>query len=151
VDGGRTCWVALEHAHHTWRDSTMLTYRQTRIRPSISDTKLASPIDLQCKNLLERLEEQRSLASTAPKTSSTKTSIAPPFGIGTNRRVWGAESHLATSLRILATHCCTATAVGVTCLATGMLSSAVAGAYLAGMFATCGFVGLELCRVRGNH
>lgn len=88
---------------------------------------------------------------TSPsKSVSTDPPITPLIGAGATRWVWGWDTQLASSLRILATHCCTATAVGVTCLVTGIVSSAVAGAYLAGTFATCGFVGLELCRVRGN-
>ncbi len=87
---------------------------------------------------------------TATETVSTEPSIAPLAGISPTRRRWRLDTQVVSSFRILATHCCTATAAGVTGLTTGMLSSAVAGAYLAGAFATCGFVALELCRVRGN-
>ena len=120
----------------------MLAYKLKKKR----DIQTISHVESQWKRILDHLEESENLrpmatqSDTIEKPFDNQAIVAKPINV--------TQNDLDSSLRILTTHCFTAMVLGLASVMTGIVSSVIASAYLTGVFATCGFVGLELFRIR---
>ena len=128
----------------------MLAIKLKKKRPSTHDIRTTAQVESQWKQLIDHLGESKNATSLAASLAASSSTTEKPVGqeaIASHPANVGRHD-LDSSLRILTTHCCTAIVIGLASLVTGVLSSAIAGAYLTGTFATCGFVGLEMFRLR---
>jgi hypothetical protein len=124
----------------------MLAIKLKKKRPSNRNRQVSSLVESQWKQLIDHLEASKNVTTTETPSNTSDEPVdveaiaAKPVNVG--------RCDLDCTLRILATHCCTATVIGLASFTTGFMSSAIAGAYLTGTFATCGFVGMEMFRLR---
>lgn len=120
----------------------MLAYKLKKKR----DRQTTEQVDSQWKALLEHFEESENLASV----ETTSNANEEPVQTDANASKTDSVATFARNkcLGILVSHCFAAVVVGSAVSITGMVSTAIAGAYLTGTFTTCGFVGLELFRIR---
>ncbi len=123
----------------------MLAIKLKKKRLSTYKKQVSSQFESQWKQLIDDLEASK---NTTPSVTSSNTPEKPVDQEAIAAKSAVVRGDLDTSLRILTTHCCTATVIGLASLMTGVISSAIADAYLTGTFATYGFVGLEMFRLR---